>query len=190
MLKAIPEPRKEMSPFAPRIETIQINPEDIRLVIGKGGETIQKITKDLGVEIDIEDSGLIFITSVNGEMMQKAKEWVLGIVEKPEVGKVYDAKVARIIDGVGAIVEFGHGKDAMIHISELQWTRTEKVEDVLKVGDTVKAKCVEFDPIEGKTRFSLKQMTPPPAGWIPPPPRPSGPPRGRPGGGGRGSFRR
>lgn len=191
MLKAIPEPRKEMSPYAPRIETLQINPEDIRLVIGKGGETIQKITKDLGVEIDIEDSGLIFITSVNGEMMQKAKEWVLGIVEKPEVGKVYDAKVARIIDGVGAIVEFGHGKDAMIHISELQWARTEKVEDILKLGDTVKAKCVEFDSIEGKTRFSLKQMTPPPAGWSPPPPRPSGPPRGRPGGGGgRGGFRR
>ncbi len=192
MLKAIPEPRKEMSPYAPRIETLQINPEDIRLVIGKGGETIQKITKDLGVEIDIEDSGLIFITSVNGEMMQKAKEWVLGIVEKPEVGKVYDAKVARIIDGVGVIVEFGHGKDAMIHISELQWARTEKVEDILKVGAVVKAKCVEFDPIEGKTRFSLKQMTPPPAGWIPPPPRPSGPPHGRPGGGGggRGGFRR
>jgi len=191
MLKAIPEPRKEMSPYAPRIETLQINPEDIRLVIGKGGETIQKITKDLGVEIDIEDSGLIFITSVNGEMMQKAKEWVLGIVEKPEVGKVYDAKVVRVIDGVGAIVEFGHGKDAMIHISELQWARTEKVEDILKVGAVVKAKCVEFDSIEGKTRLSLKQLTPPPAGWIPPPPRPSGPPHGRSGGGGgRGGFRR
>jgi polyribonucleotide nucleotidyltransferase len=174
MLAAIAEPRKEMSPYAPRIETIQINPEDIRLVIGKGGETIQKITKELGVEIDIEDSGLIFITSVNGEAMQKAKEWVLGIVEKPEVGKVYDSKVVRIIDGVGAIVEFGHGKDAMIHISELQWARTEKVEDILKVGDVVKAKCVEFDAVEGKTRLSLKQMTPPPAGWTPPPPRSNG----------------
>jgi len=191
MLKEIAEPRKEMSPYAPRIETIQINPDDIRLVIGKGGETIQKITKDLGVEIDIEDSGLIFITSVNGEAMQKAKEWVLGIVEKPEVGKIYDAKVARIIDGVGAIVEFGHGKDAMIHISELQWARTEKVEDILKVGDVIQAKCVEFDALEGKTRFSLKQMTAPPAGWIPPPPRMGGPRGGgRPGGGGRGGFRR
>ncbi len=192
MLGAISEPRKELSPYAPRIETIQVNPEDIRLVIGKGGETIQKITKDLGVEIDIEDSGLVFVTALNGEAMQKAKEWILGIVEKPEVGKVYDAKVTRIIDGTGAIVEFGHGKDAMIHISELQWARTEKVEDVLKVGDVIKAKCVEYDAQEGKTRLSLKQMTAPPAGWTPPPPRGSfgGRGGGRPGGGFRGGPRR
>ncbi len=180
MLQALPEPRKEMSPFAPRIETIQINPEDIRLVIGKGGEMIQKITKELGVEIDIEDSGLVFVTAVSGEKMMQAKEWILGIVEKPEVGKVYDAKIVRIIDGVGAIAEFGRGKDGMIHISELQWMRTEKVEDVVKVGQELKVKCVEFDAAEGKTRLSLKQMTAPPAGWIAPPPRPSfGGPRRR-----------
>lgn len=189
MLKAIAEPRKEMSPYAPRIETVQVSPEDIRLVIGKGGETIQKITKELGVEIDIEDSGLVFITAVNGEMMKKAKEWVLGIVEKPEVGKVYDAKITRIIDGVGAIAEFGHGKDGMIHISELQWARTEKVEDIVKVGQELKVKCVEFDAVEGKTRLSLKQMTPPPAGWVAPPPRPSVGGRGG-GGGFRGGSRR
>jgi polyribonucleotide nucleotidyltransferase len=182
MLKAIPEPRKEMSPYAPRIETIQINPEDIRLVIGKGGETIQKITKELGVEIDIEDSGIVFVTAVSGEKMRLAKEWILGIVEKPEVGKVYDAKIIRIIDGVGAIAEFGHGKDGMVHISELQWKRTEKVEDVVKVGQLLQVKCVEFDAAEGKTRLSLKQMTAPPEGWTPPPPRPSF-------GGSRGGFR-
>jgi polyribonucleotide nucleotidyltransferase len=191
MLKAIPEPRKEMSPYAPRIETIQVNPEDIRLVIGKGGETIQKITKELGVEIDIEDSGLVFVTAVSGEKMKQAKEWILGIVEKPEVGKVYDAKVTRIIDGTGAIVEFARGKDAMIHISELQWARTEKVEDVVKVGDVIKAKCVEFDAQEGKTRLSLKQMTAPPAGWVAPPPRSSFGGRGGGSHGGRGGgFRR
>lgn len=184
MLQAIPEPRKELSPFAPRIETITVHPEDIRLVIGKGGETIQKITKELGVEIDIEDSGLIFVTSVNGEAMQKAKEWIQGIVAKPEVGKVYSSKVVRIIPGVGAIVEFLRGKDAMIHISELQWQRTENVEDVLQMGQEVEAKCVEYDAVEGKTRFSLKQMTAPPAGFVAPShgPRPfGGPPR--PGGG-------
>ncbi len=190
MLGAISEPKKELSPHAPRIETIHINPDDIRLVIGKGGETIQKITKDLGVEIDIEDSGLVFVTALNGEAMKKAKEWILGIVEKPEVGKVYDAKVTRIIDGTGAIVEFGHGKDAMIHISELAWQRTEKVEDVLKVGDVIQAKCVEFDAVEGKTRLSLKQMTAPPEGWTPPPPRPSFGGRSHGGGGHRGGFRR
>lgn len=172
MLKAIPEPRKEMSPFAPRIETIQVDPGDIRLVIGKGGETIQKITGELGVEIDIEDSGLIFVTSINGESMQKAKEWIQGIVSKPEVGKVYDAKVVRIIAGVGAIVEFLRGKDGMIHISELQWKRTENVEDVVKVGDELKVKVVEYDALEGKTRLSLKQMSAPPEGYEPPARRP------------------
>jgi len=187
MLAAIAEPRKELSPHAPRIEVIQINPEDIRLVIGKGGEMIQKITGELGVEIDIEDSGLIFVTALNGDAMQKAKEWIQGIVAKPEVGKVYDCKVVRIIDGVGAIVEFLRGKDAMIHISELQWQRTEKVEDVLKMGDEVKAKCVEFDAVEGKTRMSLKQMTEPPEGFSAAPPRSfgGGPRRGGFGGGDR-----
>ncbi len=177
MTAAIAEPRKELSPYAPRIETIQINPDDIRLVIGKGGETIQKITGELGVEIDIEDSGIIFITSVNGEAMVKAKEWIQGIVAKPEVGKVYDAKVVRIIPGVGAIVEFLRGKDGMIHISELQWKRTENVEDVVQLGQELKVKVVEYDAIEGKTRLSLKQMTAPPEGFVPSfGPRRSGPP--------------
>ena len=163
MLKAIPETRKELSPKAPRIETITINPDDIRLVIGKGGETIQKITGDLGVEIDIEDSGLVFVTAPDGETMKKASEWIGGIVAKPEPGKVYDCKVVRVIDGVGAIVEFLKGKDAMIHISELQWKRTERVEDILNVGDEVQAKCVEYDAVAGKTRMSLKQMQERPA---------------------------
>lgn len=174
MLAALPEPRKELSPRAPRIETIQINPDDIRLVIGKGGETIQKITGELGVEIDIEDSGLVFVTAPNGDVMAKAREWIEGIVAKPEVGAIYDAKVVRIIDGVGAIVEFLKGKDGMVHISELQWQRTEKVEDVLKVGDEVKVKCVEYDPMDGKTRLSLKQMTPRPEGMPPDRPRTGG----------------
>jgi len=180
MLKVIPEVRKEMSPYAPRIESIKINPDDIRLVIGKGGETIQKITGDLGVEIDIDDSGLVFVTSVDGESMEKAKAWIQMIVAKPEVDAVYDCKVVRIIDGVGAIVEFLGGKDAMIHISELQWKRTENVEDVLNVGDEVKAKCVEYNSADGKTRLSVKQMTERPAG-MESSDRPSG---------GRGGFNR
>ncbi len=192
MLAAISEPRKEMSPFAPRIETITINPDDIRLVIGKGGETIQKITGELGVEIDIDDSGLVFVTATDGEKMRLAKEWIQGIVAKPEVGAIYDAKIVRIIAGVGAIAEFLKGKDGMIHISELAWGRTENVEDVVKVGDEVKVKCVEFDAAEGKTRLSLKQMTPPPEGFVAPPPRgprPGGFGGGRPGGR-PGGFRR
>lgn len=186
MLKSIPEVRKEMSPYAPRIETIKIDPDDIRLVIGKGGETIQKITGETGVDIDIEDSGLVFVTSVDGESMVKAKEWIEMIVAKPEVDTVYESTVVRIIDGVGAIVEFLGGKDAMIHISELQWTRTENVEDVVKVGDVVQAKCVEYNASDGKTRLSLKQMQERPAGMEDRPPRRDGPPRGGHGGGHRG----
>lgn len=184
MLAAIPEPRKEMSAFAPRIETIQIDPDDIRLVIGKGGETIQKITGETGVDIDIEDEGLVFVTSADGESMKKAKAWIEMIVAKPEVDKTYDCKVVRIIDGVGAIVEFLGGKDAMIHISELAWSRTENVEDVVKVGDEVQAKCVEYNAADGKTRMSLKQLQDKPEGYVDRPPRGNGgghrgPPRPR-----------
>ena len=193
MLVAIPEPRVEMSPYAPRIETIEIDPDDIRLVIGKGGETIQKITGDLGVEIDIEDSGLIFVTAPDGVVMEKAQAWIQQIVAKPEVGTVYDAKVVRIIDGIGAIVEFLGGKDGMVHISELAWSRTEKVEDVVNVGDEIQVKCVEYDAQEGKTRLSLKKMTDPPEGYQergPGGPRGNGGPRRGPGGPRRGPPRR
>ncbi len=190
MLKAIAEPRKELSPRAPRIETIQINPEDIRLVIGKGGETIQKITGELNVQIDIEDSGMIFVTATDGAAMEKAKTWIQQIVAKPEIGKTYDGKVTRILPGVGAIVEILPGKDGMLHISELKWERTENVEDVVNMGDAVKVVVTEYDPVENRTRLSMKQLTERPAGM--PEPRPGPPRRPMGGGGGRpgGGFRR
>lgn len=183
MLKAIPEVRKEMSPYAPRIETISIDPDDIRLVIGKGGETIQGMTKEYGVDIDIEDSGLVFITAPDGDSMEKATARIKNIVAKPEVGATYDCKIVRIIDGIGAIAEFLGGKDGMIHISELAWKRTEKVEDVLNVGDEVKAVCVEYNAADGKTRLSLKQLQEKPEGYVERPPRSGG-------GGHRGGPRR
>jgi polyribonucleotide nucleotidyltransferase len=183
MLKAISEPRSEMSPHAPRIETITINPDDIRVVIGKGGETIQKITKDLDVQIDIDDSGLVFVTAKGGEAMTKAKAWITMLVAKPEVGATYDGKVVRIIDGIGAIVEFLGGKDGMVHISELKWERTEKVEDVVNVGDEVQVQCVEYNAADGKTRLSIKQLLPKPEGYVERPARPSH------GGGNRGPRR-
>ena len=183
MLSAIPEVRKEMSKYAPRIETIVIDPDDIRLVIGKGGETIQGITKEFGVDIDIEDSGLVFVTAPDGESMAGASARIQNIVAKPEVGTTYDCKIVRIIDGIGAIAEFLGGKDGMIHISELQWSRTENVEDIVKVGDEIKALCVEYNASDGKTRLSLKQLQDKPEGYVERAPRPHsggdrrGPPR-------------
>lgn len=184
MLSAIPEVRSEMSPYAPRIESIQIDPDDIRIVIGKGGETIQKITGDLGVDIDINDSGLIFVTSKDGDSMQKALDWIKALVAKPEVGEVYTGTVTKIIDGIGAIVEFMPGKDGMVHISELQWKRTEKVEDIVNVGDEVQVKCVEYNEADGKTRLSIKQLQERPEGFTDRPPRSHG------GGHGHGRGRR
>ena len=191
MLQAIPEVRGEMSMYAPRIETIRIDPDDIRLVIGKGGETIQGMTKEFNVDIDIDDDGLVFVTAPDGEAMKLASDKINMIVAKPEIDKVYDCEVVRIIDGVGAIVEFLGGKDAMIHISELQWARTENVEDIVKVGDQVQAKCVEYNASDGKTRMSLKQMTERPEGMPPERPRsPRGGGHHRGGGGQRGGPRR
>lgn len=171
MLASITEPRSTLSPYAPRIESIQIHPDDIRIVIGKGGETIQKITGELGVDIDINDNGLVFVTAKNGDSMQKAIEWIKGLVAKPEIGAIYTGKVVKIIDGIGAIVEIMPGKDGMVHISELQWKRTEKVEDVVNVGDTVTVKCVEYNESDGKTRLSIKQLQERPEGFPDRPPR-------------------
>lgn len=182
MMTAIPEPRG-INELAPRIEAITINPDDIRLVIGKGGETIQKITGELGVEIDINDDGTVFITAPNGDVLQQAKDWIQNIVAKPEVGATYDGKVIRIIDGIGAIVEFLGSKDGMVHISELQYKRTEKVEDVVNVGDEVQVKCVEYNAADGKTRLSIKALQPKPEGYVERE-RPARPPRH--GGGGHG----
>ncbi|MDA0375868.1 MAG: polyribonucleotide nucleotidyltransferase [bacterium] len=183
MLSAIPEVRSELSKYAPRIETINIDPDDIRLVIGKGGETIQGITKEFGVNIDIEDSGMVFVTAPDGESMAGASARILNIVAKPEVGTTYDCKIVRVIDGIGAIAEFLGGKDGMIHISELQWSRTENVEDIVKVGDEVKALCVEYSKMDGKTRLSIKQLQDKPEGYVeraPRPPRSGGDRRGPP----------
>ncbi len=183
MLSAIPEVRKDLSKYAPRIETINIDPDDIRLVIGKGGETIQGITKEFGVDIDIEDSGMVFVTAPDGESMAGASARIQNIVAKPEVGTTYDCKIVRVIDGIGAIAEFLGGKDGMIHISELQWSRTENVEDIVKVGDEVKALCVEYNKMDGKTRLSIKQLQDKPEGYVERAPRPHsggdrrGPPR-------------
>ena len=156
MLKAIAEPRKELAKTAPKMIQMTINPDKIREVIGSGGKTIQKITADTGCKIDINDEGQIFIASQDIEACRKAKATIEDIVFEPEAGKLYTGKVVRIISNLGAFIELVPGKDAMCHIKDLEFKRTEKVEDVLNVGDTATVKFLGVDE-KGRWNVSRKE---------------------------------
>ncbi len=190
MKETISTPRTEMSPLAPRITTLQINPEKIRDVIGTGGKVINKIIADTGVKIDIEDSGLVMIASNNAEGMQKAVDIIHNLTREIKIGEVFKGKVNRIMD-FGAFVELTPGHDGLCHISELAWHRVGKVEDVVKVGDELEVKVVEVDHM-GRINLSHKAMLPKPEGAIDEPRRDDRGPRrdnGHGHGGGRGGFR-
>jgi len=154
MMEVLNAPRAEMSPFAPRIDKLMINPDKIREVIGKGGETINKIIAETGVEIDIEDNGLVMIASTDGDAAKKAIDWIKGLTEDPEVGKIYDGTVVKIME-FGAFVNIMPGKDGLVHISQLADERVEKVEDVVKEGDKVQVKLMEIDS-QGRLNLSMK----------------------------------
>jgi len=156
MLKTIPEVRAEMSPYAPRIETIRINPDKIRDVIGPGGKIINKIIEDTGVEIDIEQDGRVNICAVNKEAIDKARAIIESLVAEPEVGKVYNGKVIKIMD-FGAFVEIMPGKEGLVHISEISDARVDKVTDVLKEGQEVKVVLKEIDSM-GRLNLSMKRV--------------------------------
>lgn len=156
MLEVLDKPRAELSQYAPMIMHVQIDPDDIRLVIGKGGETIQKITAECGVQMDIEDSGIVVITAPDQVSGQKAVDWVKQITYRPEVGQVFDGKVVSIMD-FGAFVEFVPGKDGLVHISEMRPFRVNKVEDVVKEGDIVKVKLLAVDD-KGRYKLSMKEF--------------------------------
>ena len=156
MEKTISSPRADISKYAPMIETIQINPSFIGDVIGKGGETIQSITKETNTEISIEDNGRVIITAPNTEAFEAAKKRVLEIAYVPTVGEVFEAKVLRT-EAFGAIVEFAPGKTGLLHISELAPKRVEKTEDIVKVGEIVKVKIVEIAK-DGKVRLTHKEF--------------------------------
>ncbi|MCL1929655.1 polyribonucleotide nucleotidyltransferase [Candidatus Saccharibacteria bacterium] len=156
MLSVISEPREELSPYAPRIEKLQINPDKIGTVIGKGGETIQAITKDTGVEIDIAETGLITFASSDPESMKKAIDWVAGLVEEPEVGKIYRGKVVAIKD-FGAFVNILPGIDGMLHISQIANKRLDKVTDALKDGQEVNVKIEAIDD-RGKIALTMREI--------------------------------
>lgn len=155
MISVIAAPKGELSPYAPRVETITINPDKIREVIGKGGETIQKITKETGAEIDIKDDGTVMIASPNGASIAAAKQWIKTITAEPEVGAIYkNVPVVSVMD-FGAFVQILPGKDGLVHVSEIAEERIEKPSDVLKEGDRVDVKLVAIDD-RGRLQLSMK----------------------------------
>ncbi|MBL8264506.1 MAG: polyribonucleotide nucleotidyltransferase [Xanthomonadaceae bacterium] len=156
MANAITTPREELSEFAPRLLTMKIHPDKIREVIGKGGATIQGITKETGTQIDIQDDGTIVIASVNAAAAQAAKARIEQITSDVEPGRIYEGKVAKIMD-FGAFVTILPGKDGLVHVSQISNERVEKVSDKLKEGDVVKVKVLEVDK-QGRIRLSMKAV--------------------------------
>ncbi len=153
MREVLPQPRKELSPFAPRILTLQINPEKIREVIGPGGKVINKIIQDCGVLIDIEDSGLVFVTAEKEEAAKLALDWIKGIAREVKEGEIFNGRVKRILD-FGAFVEILPNQEGMIHISQLASQYVKKVEDVVRVGDEVEVKVKNIDE-QGRINLAL-----------------------------------
>ncbi|WP_433851240.1 polyribonucleotide nucleotidyltransferase [Stenotrophomonas nitritireducens] len=156
MAKALTAPREELSDYAPRLLTIKIHPDKIREVIGKGGSVIQAITKETGTQIDIQDDGTITIASVNNAAAQEAKRRIEQITSDVEPGRIYEGKVAKIMD-FGAFVTILPGKDGLVHVSQISSERVEKVGDKLKEGDVVKVKVLEVDK-QGRIRLSMKAV--------------------------------
>ena len=153
LTSVLPEPRADISKYAPQIEKLMINPEKIGAVIGKGGEMINKITTETGAEVDIEDNGLVTISGNDPERIAKALEWVKSLTEEPEVGKIYEGTVVSIKD-FGAFVNILPGIDGMLHISQIrEGKRLKSVDEVLKVGDRVKVRLVAID--HGKLSLSM-----------------------------------
>ena len=158
LTSTIAEPRKELSPYAPKIEMISIHPDKIKVVIGRGGETINSIIDETGVKIDIDQEGHVSIASTDAAMIQRSKEIIEDLTREIEVGQVYEGTVRRI-EKFGAFVEIAKGKDGLVHISELAHERVGKVEDVLALGDKVTVKVIEIDG-QGRINLSRKALLP------------------------------
>ena len=174
MLKTISEPREDYKPFVPRIIQIRVPGEFIGAIIGKGGEVIQKIQRETGTVVTITEEqnngvseGVVDIFGDNKEAMDKALAWINGICAVPEVGATYHGKVVSILE-FGAFVEILPGKEGLLHISELDWKKTDKVEDVLSVGDEVDVKLLEIDAKTGKMRLSRRALLEKPEGYVEP----------------------
>ena len=169
ILPCIPAPRAELNKWAPRIISMQVPTDKIREVIGSGGKVINKIIADTGAQININDDGMVYISTPDLEKAEKAKMIINGIVSDPEVGTEYDGVVTRLMD-FGAFVEFLPGKEGLVHISKMAWNRVEKVEDVLKEGDKVHVKLIEIDS-QGRLNLSIRDCLPKPEGYVEEEPR-------------------
>jgi polyribonucleotide nucleotidyltransferase len=155
MLSTLAVPRKELSPYAPRVESISINPEKIREVIGKGGEMINKIIAETGAEIDIKDDGTVFLASPDKKSIESAIQFIRSITAEPEVGHIYyDCRVVSVLD-FGAFVEILPGKEGLVHVSEMSEQRVEKPSDVVHEGDHITVKLVAIDD-RGRLQLSMK----------------------------------
>ncbi|MFQ6606707.1 MAG: polyribonucleotide nucleotidyltransferase [Fidelibacterota bacterium] len=170
MEQEIAEPRPNISPYAPRIMSLQIDTAKIGELIGPGGKTIKKIIADTECSIEVDDDGTVTISGQDEAKCRDAMELVRAITMEPEIGMVFDAVVTRIMS-FGAFVEFAPGREGMVHISELDWNRTDRVEDVVKPGDTVKVKLIRVDD-QGRYDFSMKVLMPKPDNYRPPQRRP------------------
>jgi polyribonucleotide nucleotidyltransferase len=160
MSKALAAPRADLSPYAPRIVTLTINPEKIGDLIGPKGKTIRGIQDETGAEITVDDSGTVTIAAVGGEAMERARQMVQAITAEPVVGETYEGTV-KSTTAFGAFIEIMPGTEALLHISEMRHGRTERTEDVVKKGDRVKVKLIDRDE-RGRLRLSMKALTPKP----------------------------
>ena len=176
MIEAMPAPRAEMSKYAPRITSIKVKPEQIRVIIGPGGKTIKGIVEQTGAQIDVEDDGTVNVASSDPLKAQKAIDIIRGLTTEPEVGKTYKGIVKRV-EAYGAFLEIMPGTDGLCHISDFAYERVNSVEDVMKLGDEVDVQVTNIDG-EGRVRLSRKALLEKPEGWVEPPPRDDRGPRG------------
>jgi polyribonucleotide nucleotidyltransferase len=167
MSQILAEPRPELSPYAPRIVTIMINPDKIRDVIGPGGKMINKIINETGVSIDIEDDGRVCVTSTDAAQMEIAVKWIKDLTREVLAGETFEGTVVRLED-FGAFVQILPGQDGLVHVSEIAWERTNRPADVLKIGDKVKVLVKEIDNL-GRINLSMKALAEKPANYVEPP---------------------
>ncbi len=188
MLETLRAPREEISKWAPRITTVKVKPDQIRIIIGPGGKTIKGITEQTGCDVNIDDDGTVSVAGSDPEAVKAALAIIDGLVAEPEVGKVYKGTIKRIVD-FGAFVEILPNNEALLHVSEIAYERVEHPSDVFEEGDEIEVKCISVER-DGKTRLSRKALLEPPEGYEPPPPRESrGGDRDRGRGGDRGRGR-